>query len=233
MKSSAPLLFTLKQNACNSSMVEISAVRRQNLEALIAEAGTLERVAEAAGSSSVYLSQVRRQAVDRKSGRRREMGTPMARRLEAAYGKPSGWMDTAHAYPAELITSRIAAQEPAPRADLPAPLPVFNAPRVPWGQSMRADLPVVFSVVVPDDSMAPRVRLGDVIRLDRSQEARPGDGVLIVDRDGRWYFRLYSVRRPGDWEAHPINPAYQPLHGTNDGLTVIAVLTGIEQQRWG
>ena len=72
-------------------------MRRENLELLILEYGTMDALASAADTSSVYLSQVRRQAVDSKTGRPRQLGAQMARRLEAAkpHTKPEGWMDVA------------------------------------------------------------------------------------------------------------------------------------------
>lgn len=73
----------------------IDVVRRENLELLILEYGTQEALAAAADTTPVYLSQIRRQAVDTKTGRPRQLGTQMARRLESAqpYPKPAGWMD--------------------------------------------------------------------------------------------------------------------------------------------
>lgn len=63
------------------------------------EAGTLEAVAAKVGSTSVYLSQIRNQATDKSTGRPREMGASMARRLEQAHSKDSGWMDVDHTAP--------------------------------------------------------------------------------------------------------------------------------------
>lgn len=77
-------------------MKTIGQIRRDNLELLIAEAGTLEALAVGAGTSSVYLSQIRTQAKDTKTQRPRELGTPMARRLETSREKPPGWMDVEH-----------------------------------------------------------------------------------------------------------------------------------------
>jgi hypothetical protein len=76
---------------------KVEDVRRENLELLILEYGTMDALAAAAETSSVYLSQVRRQAVDSKTGRPRQLGARMARRLEAAlpHTKPEGWMDVA------------------------------------------------------------------------------------------------------------------------------------------
>lgn len=84
-------------------------IRRDNLERLIAEFGTMEALAAAADTTPVYLSQVRRQAIDVKTGKPRELGTGMARRLEKACDppKPVGWMDV----PAEVVY----APAPAPK----------------------------------------------------------------------------------------------------------------------
>lgn len=73
-------------------------IRRANLELLVKEFETLDALAAAAGTTSVYLSQIRKQAKDRKTDRPREMGGAMARRLEQACRppKPRGWMDLDH-----------------------------------------------------------------------------------------------------------------------------------------
>ncbi len=74
-------------------MSPIGEIRRKNLETLIREFLTMEALAEKASTTSVYLSQIRNRAIDSKTGRPREMGTSMARRLEEAASKPRGWMD--------------------------------------------------------------------------------------------------------------------------------------------
>ena len=90
-------------------MTTAAALRIQNLELLITEAGTLEKVASQAGTSSVYLSQVRNGAPDQKTGRPRELGTRMARRLEAAFFKPEGWMDAPQSQAREVDSSFVLA----------------------------------------------------------------------------------------------------------------------------
>lgn len=74
----------------------IGNIRLDNLETLIREFGTAEALAAAADTSAVYISMLRNSVPDKKTGRPREMGSAMARRLEAAAGKPDGWMDQAH-----------------------------------------------------------------------------------------------------------------------------------------
>ena len=97
-------------------------IRRVNLELLVDEFKTLDALAAAAGTTAVYLSQIRKQAPDRKTGRPREMGSSMARRLEAACTppKPRGWMDLDHAQPDVPSTVvHVAEREPAYKLSMP------------------------------------------------------------------------------------------------------------------
>lgn len=97
---------------------------------------------------------------------------------------------------------------------------------------MEPQKPAVFKVEMPDDSMAPRIRAGHIVRIDSTLQPRPGDATLVRDSEGRHYVRLYRQRRPGVWEAAPTNEAYQPLESDRDGLVAIGVVTGVDG-RWG
>jgi SOS-response transcriptional repressor LexA len=70
-------------------------VRLNNLEILIAERGSAAKVAQLAGTSESYLSQVRRKMRTQK-GTPRGLGDELAARLEKGLGKPPGWMDESH-----------------------------------------------------------------------------------------------------------------------------------------
>jgi len=205
-------------------MKKVEDLRRENLEALVrAHGGTIEAVASACGTSPIYLSQIRNQTPDAKTKRPRQMGAQLARKLEAGYGKPSGWMDTQH------LAAGEAPAEYAVAHDL-SHLGTQTSPIVSWGVPVPS-LPQQFKTSAPDDALSPRVRLGQVVELDRGLEPRPGDGVLITDTDGRWYLRIYKSGRPGVWEAHTLNEAYQPLLSDRDGLTVVAVIVAVHA-RW-
>lgn len=105
-------------------------------------------------------------------------------------------------------------------------------PRITWEDLVsRASLPLAFEVAAPDAAMAPKVPQGTVVKFERELEARPGDGVLVRDREGHHYLRIYREKRPGHWEAYAINDAYSPLDSQADGLTVVAVLTAVAG-RW-
>lgn len=77
-------------------MKSASELRLENLETLIKEAGTAEALAEESGVSPEYISQIRNRAIDKKTGRARNLGSQAARKLEAGRNKPIGWMDTSH-----------------------------------------------------------------------------------------------------------------------------------------
>ena len=70
-------------------------VRLNNLEILIAEAGSATKVAQLAGTSESYLSQIRRKMLTQ-SGTPRGLGNELAAKLEKGLGKPEGWMDEPH-----------------------------------------------------------------------------------------------------------------------------------------
>lgn len=89
-------------------MKTIAEIRLDNLEVLIAEFGTQDRVAELAETSPVYISQLRNKAKDSKTGKHRQIGDPMARKLEAGCGKELGWMDNP-----QPAAGQPAASEPA------------------------------------------------------------------------------------------------------------------------
>ncbi|AZV94470.1 hypothetical protein CBF45_12670 [Bordetella sp. J329] len=77
-------------------MKPVSEIRLINLESLVAEAGTADALAERSGVSPVYVSQIRSRAIDRKTGKARNLGSAAARKLEKGMGKEEGWMDRDH-----------------------------------------------------------------------------------------------------------------------------------------
>lgn len=103
-------------------------------------------------------------------------------------------------------------------------------PTISW-EDLMGPLPTVFKLSAPDSSMAPRVPQGTLVEFTREIEPRPGDGVLVQDGLGHHYIRLYRLKRPGHWEAHAVNDAYQSMDSKEDALKVVAVLTAVAG-RW-
>jgi len=79
-------------------MITAKKIRLANLKKLILEKRTIRGIAEAAGTSPAYLSQVLNEAKSG-SGTARGIGDVLARKIEAGCGKPVGWMDSRHDEP--------------------------------------------------------------------------------------------------------------------------------------
>lgn len=73
----------------------IEEIRLRNLRALIQRFGTIATVAEKANTAPAYLSQITNRAPSR-TGKPRDMGSALARKIEAGCGLSTGWMDTDH-----------------------------------------------------------------------------------------------------------------------------------------
>lgn len=79
-------------------MKTIAEIRHENLLALISEFGSQAEIARRCDASDVYISQIVKKYPDAKTNRPRQIGDPMARRLEEGCGKDLGWMDNLHTY---------------------------------------------------------------------------------------------------------------------------------------
>jgi hypothetical protein len=222
----------------------IDDIRHANLLLLLEEVaasttpgdrrGVVARLADLSGRSPSQISQLKTRAIHSRTGAPRNIGPDVARAFERAMNKPAGWMDVAHKSAGreqkdmQLGGTQLRGAEAlvlSHRVESDSPLLV-------WAQLMFTDTEVRrFRAAMPDDSMAPRLRQGQIARFDRDLEARPGDAVLVQDDHGRMYVRMYRERRPGLWEAHCVNDAYQSLDSERDGLQLVAVLTGVEG-RW-
>lgn len=71
--------------------MEVKAVRRVNLRALITQHGTIRALAKAVGGSESYLSQLVSERINA------SMGDALARQIEQRLGLELGWMDESHA----------------------------------------------------------------------------------------------------------------------------------------
>jgi len=75
----------------------IDEIRLQNLMILLRECagGVQAQLAKDVGSPASYINQIIK-GTKTPSGATRGVGDDLAQRLEKAYGKPRGWMDTVH-----------------------------------------------------------------------------------------------------------------------------------------
>lgn len=96
-------------------MEKIEDIRRARLRLLQQEVGSQAELYRITGIAPSQLSQWANGSPDSKTGKRREMSTSSARRLEMSTGKPEGWMDqpiptSPHSHAATDTAAAIAAQ---------------------------------------------------------------------------------------------------------------------------
>lgn len=80
-----------------NAMKTAEELRRENLELLVQQFGSLRALADKIDTNPAYLSQVRNALPESSTGKPKEIGAALARRLENATGKERGWMDHEHA----------------------------------------------------------------------------------------------------------------------------------------
>jgi len=193
------------------------------LRELCARVGGYKVVASEAGVSADNLRQVLQGAKLAGSGAPRSIGRRVQDSITARF---PGWLDQQHqhegSYPPRGAVAQVLSQYME-----------SYSPQYTWEDIMRQDaLPITFRVAMPDDSMTPRVRRGDIVEFDSRESPRTGDGVLVRDNQGSLYFRVFRQGKPGAWEAHPINADYLPLQSVADGLAVVGVMVGLPKHRW-
>ncbi|WP_244137896.1 S24 family peptidase [Burkholderia stabilis] len=86
-------------------MKTIDEIRRENLQIAIGRLRTAAALAEKAGVAAAYLSQIKNQTPESKTGKPKTMGDEVARKIERAIDESEGWMDTDHSSPNGNISS--------------------------------------------------------------------------------------------------------------------------------
>ena len=103
-----------------------------------------------------------------------------------------------------------------------------DPPKLLWGALMNADLSRPFELDVIDDALAPDIFKGCVARLDPGREPRPGQPVLVRDKNGQHYLRDYPQGSGDRWQAVARTRGFAPLDSIDDGLQLIAVMKGFD-----
>ena len=224
-------------------MSEDAAIRRANLKRLCKDRGWTAKDLHAAMESNTYPYWRDLLELPTKS-----FGEKIARRIEHKFTLGRGWLDADHTryntaeerpLPSNWTDTQHASKGAPPRsrgaqAQLVSHPENTSSPILQWGAIMQSKvLPRVFRVVVPDYAMAPKALAGQIAEFTTGILPRPNDGVLVADGAGTLYFREYHARRNKQWEARPINAAYEALDSGRDGLRLMAVLTSLTTARWG
>lgn len=90
-------------------MKKIEDVRRENLQRLRNEIGSVQALADRIGKSQSQVSQWLNASTHSVNGRPRTISSGSCREVEAAVGKPEGWMDVEHREFAAVQTSEVVA----------------------------------------------------------------------------------------------------------------------------
>ncbi len=106
-----------------------------------------------------------------------------------------------------------------------------DPPFVSWEDLMAQRLPALFRITLPDNALSPDLVQGDELTIDTSLQPAAGDVVLVRDLSGNHYARMYRFKRPGEWSAQPLNPAFEPLDAVHDALTIVGVCVSETRMR--
>lgn len=162
--------------------------RLENLEHLIAEAGSATRLAQLAGTSSSYLSQVRNRRQSA-AGPNRSIGDDLASRLERAMSKPDGWIDEFHGNSGDhSLKPELGAQNLRPLISWVQAGAWTEVDGPFTAQDAEALLPCpvrcsngTFVLRVRGESMEPRFHDGDLIFVDPAVSPDHGRFVVVCD----------------------------------------------------
>lgn len=221
-------------------MKTIAEIRRANLDLLAQEFGTIDLVAARSGTSPVYLSQIKHQAIDAKTGKTREMGTVVARKLDKGCGKMPGWMDTDHSAPnvslAPVGGRKIPLISSIQAGDFKEVVDSFE----PGGGSeyLLTDLDLsnyAFALEIEGNSMLPEFNEGDRVIIDPDVRPLPGDFVAAKNGSNEATFKKYRPRGIGAngqevFELVPLNEDYPSIR--SEVTPVVIIGTMVEHRKY-
>lgn len=208
------------------AMKTVDEIRRENLAALIKEAGSQAELSKKTGKSASQISQWLNASAKSGSGKPRVMGNAMARQMEVVLGKPTGWMDQQNTRGSQLVNI-----EPGPdaRGKVPLiswvqagdwchasePLPVYEVER--WMDCPRSHSNQTFVLRVRGDSMkSPHGKTypeGCYIFVDGAMRS-PVNGqhvVACLKNSGKTTFKVFKDEDGRQWLA-PLNEQHPTLH---------------------
>lgn len=118
--------------------------------------------------------------------------------------------------PAQGVSIHPVAQELSPR-------PFDTPPICSWENLMQSkELPARFVVAVPDEAIDSKYPAGTEIVFDRSSIPKVGRPVIVEDRAGLRYLRIYGNVRGERWQALATSVGHATLDSEADGLVLLA-----------
>lgn len=203
----------------------IDEIRRENLQALAESLGGPAVLARLLGRSDSQVSQWIKGSPDSKTGKPRGLRPSSCRLIEAAAGKPRGWLDADHTAEGAAAASPIFARQAILTNGEIEISPHSMPPTLSWEKLLTAhrDLPTEFTAAVPDDALQDTSPKGTLFAFRRDIAPIPGRAVLVRDKAGSLYMRRYTQGVGARWFAQATNDAYATLDSERDGLSILGV----------
>lgn len=210
-------------------------IRRERLEQLCKDTGGYAAVAERARASADNLWQILNE-VPLPSGNPRGMGDALAAKLERAFGKPEGWMDTPLTDP---VLGNVKDVSPKRR------VPLISWVRAGmWGDVVDTyhpgeadDWVDVYDTVPGEQTFALRVTGdsmtspyagdaitfpdGTIIVVDPARSTHAGDYVVAKDVSTQQATFKKLTTDGGRWYLKPLNPSYPMIEIDDPNMRVI------------
>lgn len=225
-------------------MHDIDDIRRNNLRKLEAELGGPTQAAQKLEMSLAQFSNLRDGAKDSKTGKPRGMRKETARRIEAASGKPIGWLDVSHSLVPQPKLVSAQSLSPTPPPDEPGiqiPLLANAGSMGPGSDVEHEDIIIGALTVSPEwldkrirptsyqalrfihaygDSMSPTFEDGDILLVDTGRrDPSMADGVYVLGTSKRVFIKRISERFDGTRVVSSDNknvPVLQELNGDQE-----------------
>ena len=110
-----------------------------------------------------------------------------------------------------------------------APQRFDTPPLMTWEGLMQSkELPAAFVLALPDDALAGLFHAGTRVVFERSAPPKVGKPVLVQDRDGLRWVRLYGNVRGTRWQALATGAGHATLDSEADGLVLLAAARWVE-----
>lgn len=230
------------------AMKTIGEIRRLRLEELVQEtrSRTLEEVADISGSSAAYLSQVRNRLPDSKTKKPKEMGRKVAERLENAFKKPEGWMDTLNeGFRADIVAPAASVSGAMATLQIHMHPVAGTAQLTDQGRWVELELPAEsgdghveypsgdqasYAIRCRGDGMSPRIQDGEFVLVSPNHPYVNGDEVLIRSIDGRVMVKRFLYARDNVAHLGSVNEACQVLKIQENEIQLIHFVSGIARK---
>lgn len=206
-------------------MRPVSEIRRENLELLIEEEGTIPALNEKLGRrrNDPSLSFIRAQSVRSSTGKPYLMGDKLARDIESKLKLGRGWMDADHsneAFPEDddliylrrLNVSACCGASGVQNYEDEAYVDLMGVSRVWFKENISQIRENGYEIITAaGDSMEPTLKNGDLVVIDRfDTEITKRDGVFCVLIDNDLYLKRVQ-RVPGSLRFISDNRLYDPF----------------------